>query len=156
MVKGAAEGLAYLHRQGVMHRDLKALNILLNKERSAKIADFGLSKIQTKHKYSKRAHSVSIGTFSHMAPEVLTGEYAFSCDVFSFGITCTEVLCALEGEEIIEQTRNEQFGLDAKGLKTFFDETVHPSVVFDVVNLALACCDLDPTARPSADDLAPK
>jgi len=98
-----AEGLAYLHESGVVHRDLSANNIFLSLDRSgarltAKIGDFGLSR--------RTADSTSmtalIGTIQYMAPEMLTGaagggrvEYSAAVDVFSYGIILWQlVTCA--------------------------------------------------------------
>ena len=88
-----AEGLAYLHMSGVVHRDLSASNIFLCLDEAggnvaAKIGDFGLSR-RTAEQTSMTA---LIGTIQYMAPEMLTSasagrvEYSAAVDVFSFGI----------------------------------------------------------------------
>ena len=94
-----AEGLAYLHESGVVHRDLSASNIFLLLEPSgavtAKIGDFGLSR-RTAEQTSMTA---LIGTIQYMAPEMLTSgvgggrvEYSAAVDVFSYGIVLWQLL----------------------------------------------------------------
>ena len=108
MLHGAAEGLSYLHARSVLHRDLKAENLLLNEQGVVKIADFGLAKYRDTRLAAanqQRRQTISVGTFSHMAPEVMRGEYEASADVFSFGIVITETLACEEGQHLIDETR---------------------------------------------------
>lgn len=81
-------GLAYLHDQHVIHRDIKSANILIHEQGMAKIADFGVS-AQIGGALSKA--STVIGTPLFMAPEVLSGEiYDSRADIWSLGITAIE------------------------------------------------------------------
>ena len=96
--------------------------------------------------------SGTAGTYSHHAPEVLKGEYGLSADIFSFGIVITEALTAREAQDIIDETRNAEFGINIDGLLTFLDRSRHHAACFDLVDLAAACCHLDPTERPSVTD----
>ena len=148
-VVGAADGLAYLHSMQLMHRDLKAENLLISSAGELKIADFGLAKSRD----ARLKQTSSVGTFSHMAPEVMRGKYDLSCDIFSFGIVLTEVLVAEEAQEIIDQTRTSEFGLSVKKLKAFLDELLHPAGCFRLAEVAGECCELDPTKRPDALEL---
>lgn len=83
-----AKGVYYLHtsRMPILHRDLKSLNILLDHALTAKLADFGWTRIKAKVMTSK------IGTYQWMAPEVIKGfKYTEKADVFSFGIILWEL-----------------------------------------------------------------
>jgi len=94
MLLDVAEGMNYLHSRGVIHRDLKCANVLVDEHGVCKLTDFGLSKY-TKDQVAK-AHTVGIGTSYYAAPEVArgSGEYDESVDVYAFGIMAMEMLLA--------------------------------------------------------------
>jgi predicted outer membrane repeat protein len=82
-----ARGMAFLHAGGVMHRDLKSLNVLVNDDWHCKIADFGEARA-----IGPQLTSI-VGTCFWAAPEMLSseGEYTFAVDVYSFGIILWEI-----------------------------------------------------------------
>jgi len=85
LAKQLAEGIAYLHSLGIVHRDIKLENIMMTdttEESSPKIIDFGLSKMIGPNEKSKDP----FGTLGYVAPEILLRKpYSFSCDVWSLG-----------------------------------------------------------------------
>ena len=89
-IKQVLTGLAYLHSQGIVHRDIKGANILTTKEGVVKLTDFGVA---TKLSETTKSMSV-VGTPYWMAPEIAypTGPTTFACDIWSLGCTVIELL----------------------------------------------------------------
>ncbi len=84
-----AAGLSYLHRNGVVHRDLKPENVFFE-DGLVKIGDYGLSKfINASHRSSQ---TISVGTVHYMAPEIGSGKYGHSVDVYALGIMLFEMI----------------------------------------------------------------
>lgn len=86
-----ADGLEAAHKKGIVHRDIKSQNIMITKDRKAKIMDFGLAKIKTGKQISKSG--TIVGTISYMSPEQAKGEAVdHRADIWSFGIILYEML----------------------------------------------------------------
>ncbi|KAI8001026.1 Serine/threonine/tyrosine-protein kinase HT1 [Camellia lanceoleosa] len=87
-----SRGMEYLHSQGVIHRDLKSNNLLLNDEMQVKVADFGTSCLETQCRESEG----NMGTYRWMAPEMIKEKpYTRKVDVYSFGIVLWELTTTL-------------------------------------------------------------
>ncbi|XP_074564926.1 G-type lectin S-receptor-like serine/threonine-protein kinase B120 isoform X2 [Curcuma longa] len=99
IIVGIARGLLYLHQDSnlrVIHRDLKLSNILLDKDMTPKISDFGIARIFQGDTFHETATSRPIGTFGYMAPEYITsGIFSCKSDVFSFGVLVLEILSGI-------------------------------------------------------------
>ncbi|XP_022099203.1 interleukin-1 receptor-associated kinase 4-like [Acanthaster planci] len=96
IAQGTAEGLAYLHSEGVVHRDVKSANVLLDSDLNPKVADFGL--VRAIPEGDKKTHitSMIIGTSIYMPPEARIGEVSPKGDSFSFGVVLLELITGLE------------------------------------------------------------
>ncbi|KAK4402381.1 Serine/threonine-protein kinase STY13 [Sesamum angolense] len=91
MALDLARGLSYLHSQKIVHRDVKTENMLLDKSRTVKIADFGVARVEASNPNDMTGET---GTLGYMAPEVLNGNpYNRKCDVYSLGICLWEIYC---------------------------------------------------------------
>ncbi len=87
IIEQIAEGLHYAHQQHIIHRDLKPHNILLRKDGSVVIADFGLAKvIDTARSQSFQSRLSYAGTPAYMAPEHFAGQADYGSDLYSLGV----------------------------------------------------------------------
>jgi len=102
-----ASGMAYLHDQGLMHRDLKSLNVLLDDANRAKLCDFGLARVVSDAQCTMTG---GVGSMLWMAPEVMTdATYDYSADVYAWGILAWEIMSPeadlFPGKSVMEVSR---------------------------------------------------
>ncbi|KAI3473194.1 hypothetical protein Pfo_030486 [Paulownia fortunei] len=161
IIKGVAAGLLYLHEgyeQIVIHRDVKASNVLLDGEMNGRLGDFGLAKLYDHG--SNPGTTRVVGTLGYLAPELpRTGRATTSSDVFAFGTLLLEVACGRRPIEskarpedlvLVDYVWNkwrEGRILDVVDLrmKGDFDQ----NEVLMVLKLGLMCSSNEQLARPS-------
>ncbi|XXG73672.1 hypothetical protein AAC387_Pa07g2548 [Persea americana] len=104
IIMGVAKGLLYLHEEApvrIIHRDIKASNILLDDHLNPKISDFGLARLFPNDHTHVTASRIS-GTYGYMAPEyAMHGYLTVKSDVFSFGVLVLEIVSGRKNQELI-------------------------------------------------------
>jgi serine/threonine protein kinase len=161
ILKGVASGILYLHEgweSKVLHRDIKASNVLLDRDMIPRLSDFGLARVHG-HEQPVRTTRV-VGTAGYLAPEVVkTGRASTQTDVFAYGILVLEVMC---GRRPIEEGKKPlmdwvwglmERGEILNGLDPQMMMTQGVTEVIDeaerVLQLGLLCAHPDPAKRPS-------
>jgi serine/threonine protein kinase len=164
IIHGVALALDYLHNgceKRVLHRDIKASNIMLDSDFSAKLGDFGLARTIQQKDVTHHSTKEIAGTPGYMAPETfLVGRATVETDVYAFGVLVLEVLCGRKPGNQSEHNdynngivywlwalRREDRILDAVDSKLSgqFDEEEMAGMLV----LGLACCHPNPHQRPS-------
>ena len=168
---GIATALEYLHKglgECVIHRDMKAANVLLTKEWEPMLGDFGLARLVSRDKMG--ATMKAAGTTGYIAPEVVyTGRATEKADVYSFGILALEMACGrrvldfnlgpkesnllewvwglYERDNIVESLDPCMLQIDAHGMDDEFKRAM--KVWRGVIHVALNCCHPQIECRPS-------
>ena len=112
LVAQACRGLHYAHRNGVVHRDVKPGNLLVNPDGVVKLADFGIAKAAEQSDITKVGSVV--GTAAYLAPEQSRGEPATAAsDIYALGVVAYQLLCGrlpYEGSSLTELARLQESG----------------------------------------------
>lgn len=150
IVLQAAEGLAAAHEAGVVHRDVKPDNILLSRQGVAKVADFGIARLQ--NDIQRTQPGVAMGSPQYMAPEQIEGgEPTGKTDVFALGSVLYKSIAGAHPfeSESVPSTMWRIVSEDPKDLREAFPDC--PRALSD---LARTMLQKKPEKRPSMEDVA--
>ncbi|XP_037472355.1 probable LRR receptor-like serine/threonine-protein kinase At4g29180, partial [Triticum dicoccoides] len=161
----SAHGLEYLHKgcnPPIIHRDVKATNILLNARMEAKVADFGMSKAFDHHNGNYISTNTIVGTPGYVDPEYqATAKPTTKSDVYSFGVVLLELVTGkpaiLSDPEPMNIIHWVQQRLARGNIKGVVDARMHGSYnvngVWKVAEIALKCTAQTSTQRPTMADV---
>ncbi|GAA5846724.1 hypothetical protein JCM9279_003429 [Rhodotorula babjevae] len=142
-----ARALAYLHSNNCMHRDLKGENLLVTSNERLKACDFGLARVAPGGGKEDEAwrRLTYCGTDGYMSPEILLGEvFDLKTDIFSLGVLFVEIASRQLASNHTFVRQLPDYGMSHDEVRG----SVSSNCPRSFVDLALECCDVDPTKRP--------